>query len=233
MDTGTAHILVVEDDDEINQIISEHLESFGLACASAYSGTEARSLLSVEEFDLLICDLMLPGLPGEEVVRLARGKGIPSLVVSAKSDVSDKIGLLELGADDYLTKPFDLGELKARVDVQLRRASTPRPDRDVLHTGAWRIDTIARTFKVRDEEIPLTRIEYNIAELLARHPRRVFTRPELFEAAWGEVYGADDNTVNAHISTLRTKLKPSGTDGYVRTVWGVGFKLVPEEEPSQ
>lgn len=233
MDASGASILIVEDDDEINQIMAEYLSSSGCSCTSAYSGTEARSLLFAKDFDVLICDLMLPGLPGQEVVKLARERGVPCLVVSAKSDVSDKIDLLELGAEDYLTKPFDLGELKARVEVQIRRASLPGRDRSVVCVGKWRLDAQARTLHSGGEEVPLTRIEYNIAELLARHPNRVFSRPELFERAWGEMYAADDNTVNAHVSTLRAKLKPTGTDCYLKTVWGVGFKLVPDEGEGQ
>lgn len=226
---GEARILVVEDDGEINGIVCESLRARGYACTSAYSGTEARMLLASEDFDLVICDLMLPGIPGEEVVSIAGGRGIPSIVVSAKTDVADKVSLLELGANDYLTKPFDLEELAARVAVQLRKASAPaRSESGKVRVGEWSVDTMARTLSVDGAEVPLTRIEYNIVEVLALHPNRVYTRPELFELAWGAPYESDDNTVNVHVSTLRSKLKPSGTDRYIRTVWGVGFKLVPE-----
>ncbi len=138
------------------------------------------------------------------------------------------MSLLELGANDYLTKPFDLEELRARVEVQLRGAARRPVDTNGLQFGAWVIDPDARTLTVSGAEVALTRIEYNIAEVLARHPNRVFTRPELFEAAWGEPYRDDANTVNVHVSTLRAKLRPTGTDGYLKTVWGVGFKLVPQ-----
>lgn len=222
-------ILVVEDDDEINGIICESLRSRGYVCADAYSGTEARMLLSARDFDLVVCDLMLPGIPGEEVVKLARTRGIPLIVVSAKTDIADKVSLLELGADDYLTKPFDLEELGARIAVQLRKTAIPvRAECARTQVGAWSIDTMARALFVDGEEVSLTRIEYNILEVLALHPNRVYTRPELFELAWGVPYASDDNTVNVHLSTLRSKLKPSGTDCYIKTVWGVGFKLVPE-----
>ena len=223
-------ILVVEDDDEINGIICGFLRSRGYVCAGAYSGTEARMLINARDFDLILCDLMLPGIPGEEVVKIARTRGIPLIVVSAKSDIADKVSLLELGADDYLTKPFDLEELGARVAVQLRKSSVPtRAESGKVQVGAWSIDTMARTLSVDGEEVPFTRIEYNILEVLALHPNRVYTRPELFELAWGVPYESDDNTVNVHLSTLRSKLKPSGTDRYIKTVWGVGFKFVPED----
>lgn len=224
------HILIVEDDGEINGIICESLRSSGYVCTDAYSGTEARMLLDARAFDLVICDLMLPGIPGEEVVKIAKSRGIPLIVVSAKTDTADKVALLELGADDYLTKPFDLEELAARVAVQLRKTNAPsRSESGRTRVGAWSIDTMARTLSVNGAEVPLTRIEYNILEVLALHPNRVYTRPELFELAWGVPYESDDNTVNVHLSTLRSKLKPSGTDRYIKTVWGVGFKLVPED----
>ncbi len=224
-----ASILIVEDDEEINAIVRERLFAVGHACRPAYSGTEALMLLASSTFELVICDLMLPGAPGEEVVRRARELGTPLIVISARADISDKVSLLELGANDYLTKPFDLEELQARVAVQLRGISAPPAQPNKLQVGAWSIDTAARTLVVSGEEIPLTRIEYNIAEVLARRPNRVYTRPELFQAAWGEPWREDANTVNVHVSTLRAKLKPTGTDGYLRTVWGVGFKLVPQD----
>ncbi len=225
-----AAILVVEDDGEINAIVRERLSAAGHVCEPAYSGTEALRLLAGGSYDLVICDLMLPGAPGEEVVKAARSHHTPLIVVSARADISDKVFLLELGANDYLTKPFDLEELQARVAVQLRGASPlPSGENGKLRVGAWMVDPGARTLVVSGEEVALTRIEYNIAEVLARHPNRVFTRPELFEAAWGEPYREDANTVNVHVSTLRAKLKHTGTDRYLRTVWGVGFKLVPED----
>ncbi len=226
-----ATVLVVEDDEELSAIVCERLSTVGHECEPAFSGTEALTMLAGNAYDLVICDLMLPGVPGNEVVKEARLRRIPSIVVSARADISDKVSLLELGANDYLTKPFDLEELQARVSVQLR-GLLPQPEQEAnkLQAGAWVIDTDARTLTVSGEEVALTRIEYNIVEVLARHPNRVFTRPELFEDAWGEPYREDANTVNVHLSTLRTKLRRTGTDGYLRTVWGVGFKLVPQDE---
>ncbi|MDO4849974.1 MAG: response regulator transcription factor [Coriobacteriia bacterium] len=217
----------MEDDEEINAIVSERLDANGHACDPAYSGSEGLALLAINDYDLVICDLMLPGVPGERIVEAARACGTPLIVISARADIADKVSLLELGANDYLTKPFDLEELQARVAVQLRGTACQPMEMNKLQVGAWVIDPEARTLTISGAEVALTRIEYNIAEVLARRPNRVFTRPELFEAAWGEPYRDDANTVNVHVSTLRTKLKPTGTDGYLRTVWGVGFKLVP------
>lgn len=246
-------ILIVEDDADINTIVATRLTREGYACMQAYSGSEARLLIggtpgatndapaSAFPFDLVICDLMLPGLTGEELTALVRERTAetPIIVISARTDTADKIDLLKLGADDYLTKPFDLDELAARVAVQLRHrghgasleiaregardmASATTP----LCFRSWTLDAEARTFTAAGAPVDLTRTEFNIVEMLMRHPKRVFSKQELFEGAWGEVYAADDNTVNVHVSNIRAKLKPSGTSDYIKTVWGMGFKLV-------
>lgn len=241
-------VLIVEDDAYINHIVATHLSRCGYACTQAFSGTEARLLLeaaltkaSVDHsasFNVVICDLMLPGMTGEELVALIRQRdaSVPIVVTSARTAASDKIDLLKLGADDYLAKPFDLDELVARIEVQLRhRKQTVVRDSDAasaphrtLVFRSWELDPEARTFTAHGAEIELSRIDFNIMELLMRRPRRVFSKQELFEQAWGEPYAADDNTVNVHVSNIRGKLKGSGTEGYIKTVWGMGFKLVEE-----
>ena len=240
---GQASVLIVEDDAHISGIVAEHLGRAGYACTQAFSGTEARLVLDGarqrgERFDVVVCDLMLPGLPGEELVRLIRAadEDTPIVVTSARSAASDKIDLLKLGADDYLAKPFDLDELTVRIEVQLRhrgRASAPQPGGDTLRAGAWTIDRAARTLSVDGVEVPLTRTEFNIVELLAAHPKKVYTKQELFELAWGEPFAADDSTVSVHVSNIRAKLKPTGTDGYIQTVWGLGFKLAADAAGSR
>lgn len=244
-------VLIVEDDADINQIVATHLARCGFACTQAFSGSEAKLLLAdaANAFDVVLSDLMLPGLSGEELVSLVRARDarVPIIVISARTATSDRISLLGLGADDYLTKPFDLDELVARIRVQLRHrglsaqsggatghaaaGSATDSDADagenpsLLHFGAWELDPAARTFTVDGTPVELTRIEFNIVEVLVEHPRRVFSKAELFERAWGEPYTVDDNTVNVHVSNIRTKLKASGTDSYIKTVWGMGFKL--------
>lgn len=228
-----ARILVVEDDAAINDVVCKRLAKDGHAMVSAFSGTEARLLLeSSDAFDLIICDLMLPGMTGEEVVSLVRASAapIPIIVISARDAVSDKIDLLALGADDYLTKPFDLDELSARVAVQLRHACSqvdaiPRAD-GALRIGPWELDRNARTFKIDGEEIDLTRTEFEILELLATNPQQVFSKQALYEHVWGEFFDGQESTISAHVSNLRVKLKPSGTDSYIQTVWGIGFRFV-------
>lgn len=239
------HVLIVEDDADINQIVATRLARDGYACTQAFSGSEARLLLGGAAgepfpFDLVICDLMLPGMTGEELVGAIRERGaeVPIIVISARTTAADKIDLLRLGADDYLTKPFDLDELVARVEVQLRHhghgGALGAPgglggsgcSNATLRFRDWTLDQDARTFTAAGSPVDLTRIEFNIVEMLMRHPQRVFTKQELFEGAWGEPYAADANTVNVHVSNIRTKLKASDTADYIKTVWGMGFKLV-------
>ena len=247
-------ILVVEDDADINEVVCARLENGGFSCVPAYSGSEAGMLLERasadgDAFDLIVTDLMLPGMSGEDLVaRLRRsGSGAPVIVISARGSVDDRIGLLRLGADDYLVKPFDLDELSARVEAQLRgrgmgtaRGAGPAggptgdaagPGRTVLRAGRWTLDADAHTFAVDGEPVALTNIEFAIVELLLGHPDTVFTKQQVYELCWGEPYAVDDNTVTAHLSKIRAKLRPTGTDAYIRTVWGLGVKLaVPKEE---
>lgn len=236
-------VLIIEDDADINQIVATRLERDGYLCTQAFSGSEAKLLLErgleahaadkTEDFpfDLIISDLMLPGTTGEELVAAIRehGADVPVIVISARTTAADKIDLLKLGADDYLTKPFDLDELVARVEVQLRHrghVAVSGSAGSTLRFRDWELDHEARTFTAAGAPVDLTRIEFNIVKMLMRHPKRVFTKQELFEGAWGEPYAADANTVNVHVSNIRTKLKPTGTADYIKTVWGMGFKLV-------
>lgn len=308
-------ILVIEDDAAINDVVCSTLKGEGYECVSAYSGTEARLLLQAEpstySFDLVICDLMLPGMPGEEVVAFIRAQSnVPILVISAKAEVMDRVSLLRQGVDDYLVKPFDLDELVARVEALLRRSALVNnaakgtesyaienategvanhaasnatksatncadetatsytannaTENTVNHTakdtkkstsintlrnpsenaaesitnnaienaaesaitfGEWTLDENQRRFEVRGIPIRLTRTEFDIVMALMRHPRKVFTKRELYEAAWREESFVEEKAISTHISNIRTKLKATGTDSYIETVWGIGFKL--------
>ena len=240
----TARILIIEDDADINEVIATHLSRNGFSCTQAYSGSEARLLLEVSaqsdsSFDLVITDLMLPGIRGEELVSLIRARGdVPVIVVSAQSEPAGKAELLRCGADDYLVKPFDLDELLARVSVQLRHAARARGSAAAPNAGEapsdkaaplvykeWELDRESRTFRVAGNPVKLTRIEYNIVEALVRRPKKVFTKQELFEVAWNEECFIEEKAINVHVSNIRGKLKPTGTDSYIETVWGIGFKL--------
>ncbi len=225
-------VLVVEDDAALSEVVCAFLDGEGYACAPAFSGTEAlllaeRAAEKNEPFDLVILDLMLPGVPGEELVgRLrAAGTSAPVIVTSAKSAVTDRVSLLRLGASDYLVKPFDLDELLARVEVQLRgRAGVARPS-GTLRFGRWELDPAAHAFAVDGEELRLTRTEFGILDAMMREPSRVFTKRALFELVRNEEALSEERTIATHVSNLRAKLRPSGTDSYLRTVWGIGFKL--------
>ena len=229
-----AKVLVVEDDSAINDVVCRRLAKTGLAVESAFSGTEAKRLLTGQCFDLVITDLMLPGMSGEQVVQAARGldEDLPVIVISARTSPADKVNLLTLGADDYLTKPFDLDELAARVQVQLRNSARRKeaaPAREeTIAIGKWVIDPAERSLRSEGAEVCLTRTEFDIAAMLARNPKRVFTKQEIYERIWDEGYLGQENSVSTHVSNLRAKLKPTGTDSYIQTVWGIGFKLNAE-----
>ncbi len=225
--------MIVEDDASNNQMLKEYLESHGYVCTQAYSGSEGKLLFSMEKYDLVLLDLMLPGIPGEELVTLFSRKA-PVIVLSAKNGTDSKVEMLSAGAEDYLCKPFDLPELLVRIQVQLRRRraeETPAGPRDENTVGKiytyrdWTLDLETQEMTACGGPVELTRHEFLILELLIRNPRRVFTKQMIYEYAWGEEYLAEDKTINVHISNIRSKLKKSGTDGYIQTVWGMGFKL--------
>ena len=228
-------VLVVEDDAALSEVVCTFLGDEGYACAPAFSGTEALLLAERaadakknQPFDLVILDLMLPGVPGEELIGRLRAVGVsaPVIVTSARSAVTDRVGMLRLGASDYLVKPFDLDELLARVEVQLRgRTPAMSGPASMLRFGRWELDSAARTFAVDGEQLRLTRTEFDIIAALMREPSRVFTKQALFELVRNEEALTEERTISTHVSNLRVKLRPSGTDAYIQTVWGIGFKL--------
>ena len=223
-----ANILVVEDDADINRLLCTILESAGYACRSAFSGSEALLWAEKYDYDLIVLDLMLPGVTGEELIaRIRRGKTMPIIVASAKVGVSDRVNVLKLGADDFIPKPFDNAEVLARVEAQLRRSRQfAAPKADVLSVGALTLDRDSHTASLNGEELSLTGREFDILALLMENPRRAFSRAQIYEAVWGEDFLGDENTVNVHVSNLRSKLAKADPDrGYIKTVWGIGFKL--------
>ena len=219
------HILIVEDDTDINNSTAEYLRRKGCRCSQAFSGTEGRLLWQAGGVDLLLVDLMLPGLSGSELIReIRKTSRTPVIVLSAKTELSDKVELLGLGADDYLTKPCQLEELWARIQVQLRHASTA-PSKELLRYQDWVLNLEEMTLTAAGQPVNLTAHEFKIVELLASRPKRVFTKQQIYEAVWQETCAVEDKTITVHISNIRAKLRPSGTDGYIQTVWGIGFKL--------
>ncbi len=228
-------ILIVEDDNSINNMIRDALEAEGYACMQAFSGTEGVLLLR-DEPDLVILDLMLPGMSGDEVIKkIKEDRDIPVIVVSAKDGVDSKIELLKLGADDYLTKPFDIKELAVRVEVRLRRYRSEKgteSGRDAsgenAHTLRYKeieMDLDSFSLTVNGAPVELTKHEFRILELLIKNPSRAFTKQSIYEYAWDDSYLGEDKTINVHVCNIRKKLGTVTQTEYIDTVWGIGFKL--------
>lgn len=219
-------ILIVEDDVNINNLLKETLSQKGYTCGQAFSGTEAALWLEKESWMLVLLDLMLPGMTGEEVLQLIRRQGdTPVIVLTAKDAMEEKLDLLTSGADDYITKPFDINEVIARVQIQLRHAGQEaEPDR--IECGGIMLDDKTHQIWVDGQEIlHLTRQEYAILELLIRHPKQVFRKEAIFTYAWEEEYMGETKTLDVHISNIRKKLKAVTDKEYIQTVWGIGYRL--------
>ncbi|MBS5664572.1 MAG: response regulator transcription factor [Roseburia sp.] len=219
-------ILIVEDDVNISNLLKEALSQKGYTCGQAFSGTEAALWLEKESWMLVLLDLMLPGMTGEEVLQLIRRQGdTPVIVLTAKDAMEEKLDLLTSGADDYITKPFDINEVIARVQIQLRHAGQEaEPDR--IECGGITLDDKTHQIWVEGQEIlHLTRQEYAILELLIRHPKQVFRKEAIFTYAWEEEYMGETKTLDVHISNIRKKLKAVTDKEYIQTVWGIGYRL--------
>lgn len=215
-------IAIVDDDIHIGDMLTEVLKQEGYGVLRAYSGTEALYLLSQYKPDLVLLDLMLPGLSGEEV--LPHISKIPVIVLSAKVDVQDKVNLLLGGATDYMTKPFDIKELLARIVVQLRKAEKS-DENHVLSFGDLILDTISQRLMVQGRFVKLTRTEYAILKLLMENSKQVMAKSVLLDRISIDTPDCTERSLKQHISNLRKKLQDvSGVD-YIETVWGIGFKL--------
>lgn len=224
----TFHILVVEDDPDINNLLCRIVTDAGYDCRPAFSGSEAALLAEQYSYDLILLDLMLPGLTGEEfIARLRQGKTMPIIVLSAKAGVEARVNVLKLGADDFIPKPFENAEVLARIEAQLRRYKKFAPTQagGVLTCGGLVLDREGVTLTVEGQEVALTAREFEILTLLMEYPKKVFTREQIYVRVWGEEYMGDDNTVNVHISNLRSKLAKASDKEYIKTVWGIGFKM--------
>ncbi len=219
-------IAVIEDDQPIGNLLEESLMKEGYGVLRAYSGTEALYLLERQRPDLILLDLMLPGLSGEEL--LPHLTGIPVIVVSARADTDDKVSLLLGGAADYVTKPFSLQELLARITVQLRLAN-PRLA-PVLEAGSLRLDTSSHELFLDNAPIRLTRTEYAILKLLLQRPGQVIARSVLLDHISQDTPDCSDGSLKQHISNLRKKLREVSGHDYIEAVWGIGFRLALPDE---
>lgn len=261
MTENTYRILVVDDDDDINTLISTIMKKENYEVVSAFSGTEAKLLIKMYRFSLILLDLMIPGISGEELIKeLRKSYNLPIIVLTAKGSLEDKVNVLSLGADDYMTKPFEIPELIARVNSQIRRycelnvQDDDSISQDInktvenansyyyneneettlkvnyektidLKIGELYLNHDSMTFNVNDNNVDLTAYEFKIIELLMKNPDKVFSKDKLYELVWENGYYGEDNTVSVHVSNIRKKISRFTDNEYIKTVWGIGYKL--------
>ncbi|MCI8718460.1 MAG: response regulator transcription factor [Lachnospiraceae bacterium] len=220
-------VLVVDDEKLIVKGIRFSLEQDGMEVDTAFDGEEALAMINEKEYDMVLLDLMLPKMDGLEVCQNIRGfSDVPIIIITAKSEDMDKIMGLEYGADDYITKPFNILEVKARIKAILRRNAKNNPDEylRILEKGDIKMELDGRRLFVSGEEISLTAKEFDLLELMVGNPNKVFSREELLNTVWGYEYPGDVRTVDVHIRRLREKIEPNpGEPRYVHTKWGVGY----------
>mgnify|MGYP002067033255 CR=1 FL=1 len=223
-------VLIIEDHEDVNLMLAEALIGAGYRVKSSYTGVDGIQEIKNNAYDLILLDIMLPYKSGDEILKEMREfSETPVIVISAKEMVGTKIDLLRLGADDYITKPFDLGEVVARVESNLRRAHTRIQENKVFRYKDLVLDDSTKRVTANDIEIELTAKEYMILELLLKHGGKVFTKSNLYESVWKDEYLGDDNAVKTHLSNLRNKLKKvNPNEEYIETVWGLGYRLYKE-----
>lgn len=242
----THRVLIVEDDNEINQLLAKIMKKQGYNVVQAFSGTEADLRLfasidsksNVENFNIILLDLMLPGMKGEDLLEKIRAiSDIPVIILSAKSALEDKVSLLNNGADDYITKPFEIEEVIARVNGAIKRyekyhkviidtVEEDSSDDNCITYKKINLYKDSREVTFNGEALELTVYEYELLKLFIENPNKVFSRESLYEIIWnGDFYG-EDNTVNMHISNLRKKISKVADEEYIKTVWGIGYKVV-------
>ncbi|MDO4274349.1 MAG: response regulator transcription factor [Eubacteriales bacterium] len=218
------HILVVEDDSSIANLIAAALQLRQYQVTIVCHGDEAARIVEGQSFDLVLLDVMLPGMDGYELLEIMKKKQIPVIFVSARGQLSDRVYGLSHGAEDYITKPFEPLELLARVEVVLRRR---KPQEEKRKLGCVELDLQGRTVTLDGEPVELTRMEYDLLEFLMSHPNMVFSREKLLDSVWGYDYMGSTRTVDMHIKNLRSKL---GLGKYIETVYKIGYKLTEKAE---
>lgn len=225
-------ILIAEDDEDINDLLRDMLRDNGYEVSCAYSGTEALIYLNHEKIDLVLLDLMLPGKTGEEVLEEIKNKyEIPVIIISAKEESGIKPRLLRAGAEDFITKPFDLDEVLARIEVNIRRKNNRGSNKLSIDDNLYKYKEITlnsntREAFVNDRLLTLTLREFEILTLLIKYPNKVFSKDNIFKSVWGAEFISDDNTITVHISNLRSKIsKAQAKEDYIKTIWGIGYKL--------
>ncbi|MCC5445206.1 response regulator transcription factor [Clostridium perfringens] len=230
MEKEKFNVLVVDDEKEIRDAIDIYLRGEGINVIKAGDGFEALEILDKEDIHLVVLDIMMPKLDGMRTcLKIRESKNIPIILLSAKSEDSDKILGLNIGADDYVTKPFNHLELVARVKSQLRRYDYPlnrENTQDLIVIKDLTIDTVNKQVSLRGENIKLTATEYKILTLLASHPGRIFSIKEIYEKVWEEPFYKSENTVTVHIRRMREKIEINSKEPeYIKVVWGLGYKI--------
>ncbi|MGY5452777.1 response regulator transcription factor [Agarivorans sp. MS3-6] len=229
----SSRILVIEDDHDINNLISMNLSDMLYQVDSCENGSQGFAKASQDDYDLIVLDLMLPGMDGLDICRQLRAQKLntPILMLTARDSEADRVVGLEMGADDYLTKPFSVRELQARVKAMLRRVdmllqSQQPAQHSVMQLQDLKIDVARRQVSISDQAVELTSTEFDLLFHLAKSPGLVFSRTQLLDQVWGYKHSGYEHTVNSHINRLRTKLESDPSDPkYVLTVWGVGYKF--------
>ena len=225
--TPSPRVLIVDDDPELRLFLRTELEIEGHACTEAASGQQALGLIRAESWDLLLLDRTLPDFSGVEICRRLRGSDdhTPVLMLTAHDDVRERVEALDAGADDYLTKPFSIEELLARVRARLRSASKPSSAPEALRLADLQLTPASREVSRGGDSISLTGREFELLHLLLRQPNQVHSRQEILNAVWGEQWVGDDNVLDVYIRALRRKLEREGRPTLIQTVRGVGFML--------
>lgn len=225
-------ILIVEDNHEISDMLAAFLTENGYITECAYNGRDALSLLRNKEYTLILMDLMLPYINGEDLIAELRKKSItPVICLSARSGMETRLEVLRMGADDYILKPFDLNEVLVRMEVVLRRSGVKKTAGDNRITYKNMIlDADNNCAFMKGEPLSLTAKELAILQLFLKYPHKTFSKANIYESIWQEPYFYEDNTLNVHMSNLRNKLKKADPNAeYIETVWGIGYRLAPEE----
>lgn len=219
------HILIIEDEKDVNRLLTQTLQDAGYETVSVYNGLDIIKILEKKQFEMVLLDLMLPYKSGDEVLKdIRKVSDIPVIVISAKDMVRTKVDLLAAGADDYITKPFDLEEMTARVSSNIRRYSHKNTSKQITYKELV-LDEESKTITANNHSLGLTSKEYQMFVLFIKYPNKVFSKSNLYETIWQEEYIGDDNVIKTHISNIRNKIKANSNTEYIETVWGLGYRL--------
>ena len=240
-------VLIVEDDREIRKLLKDYLADYEYEVTEAKEGNEASRLIASECYDVILMDMMLPYRSGDILIRELRSRAddlkaarTPVIVISAKSGSETRIETIRIGADDYIIKPFDLGEVLVRIEAVLRRSadgeytgasgSTDSDSGKVIRYGEIEYSEVDNTVTYKETPIKLTAKEMQLLAIMLKNPKKTFTKANLYESVWNDTYIYEDNTINVHMSNLRSKLKKATGQEYIETVWGIGYKLKQDVE---